>query len=40
LQGTGMGLAIARALVRALGGGIDVISHPHEGTTLTFWIPA
>lgn len=39
LQGTGMGLAIARAILRAHGGGIDVISRPHEGTTFTFWIP-
>jgi two-component system, OmpR family, sensor histidine kinase KdpD len=39
LQGTGMGLAIARAIVRAHGGGIDVVSRPHEGTTFTFWIP-
>jgi two-component system, OmpR family, sensor histidine kinase KdpD len=39
LQGTGMGLAIARAILRAHKGGIDVISHPNEGSTFTFWIP-
>lgn len=37
--GTGMGLAIARAILRAHGGGIDVVSHPNQGATFTFWIP-
>jgi two-component system sensor histidine kinase KdpD len=38
-QGTGMGLAIARAILHAHQGGIDVISHPNQGTAFTFWIP-
>jgi two-component system, OmpR family, sensor histidine kinase KdpD len=39
LQGTGMGLAIAKAVLRAHGGGIDVVSHRDEGATFTFWVP-
>jgi two-component system, OmpR family, sensor histidine kinase KdpD len=39
LQGTGMGLAIAKAILRAHGGGIDVVSHRDEGATFTFWVP-
>jgi two-component system sensor histidine kinase KdpD len=38
-KGTGMGLAIARAIVKAHGGGIDVASSPAEGTTFRFWVP-
>src|SRR5580658_4973350 len=40
LHGTGMGLAIAKAILRAHGGGIDVVSHRDEGATFTFWVPA
>jgi two-component system, OmpR family, sensor histidine kinase KdpD len=39
LHGTGMGLAIAKAILRAHGGGIDVVSHRDEGATFTFWVP-
>jgi two-component system, OmpR family, sensor histidine kinase KdpD len=39
MHGTGMGLAIARAILRALGGGIDVVSRPGDGATFTFWVP-
>jgi two-component system, OmpR family, sensor histidine kinase KdpD len=39
LHGTGMGLAIARAILRALGGGIEVLSHRGQGATFTFWVP-
>ena len=40
LSGTGMGLAIAKAILRAHGGGIDVVSHRDQGATFTFWVPA
>jgi len=39
LHGTGMGLAIAKAILRALGGGIDVASQRDQGATFTFWVP-
>jgi two-component system sensor histidine kinase KdpD len=39
LHGTGMGLAIARAILRAHSGGIDVVSHRGQGATFTFWVP-
>jgi signal transduction histidine kinase len=34
-----MGLAIAKAILRAHGGGIDVVSQRDEGATFTFWVP-
>ena len=37
LHGTGMGLAIAKAILRAHGGGIEVVSHRDQGATFTFW---
>jgi two-component system sensor histidine kinase KdpD len=37
--GTGMGLAIARAIVEAHGGGIELASRAGEGTRFTFWLP-
>jgi two-component system, OmpR family, sensor histidine kinase KdpD len=37
--GTGMGLAIARAILAAHGGSIEVSSQPGQGTTFRFWIP-
>jgi two-component system, OmpR family, sensor histidine kinase KdpD len=39
-QGTGMGLAITRAILDAHGGGINVVNSPGHGMTFTFWIPA
>ncbi len=38
-KGTGMGLAIARAILLAHNGGIDVTSTPGQGATFHFWIP-
>jgi two-component system sensor histidine kinase KdpD len=38
-KGSGMGLAIARALLRAHGGTIEVVSMPGQGATFRFWIP-
>lgn len=38
-KGTGMGLAIARAILTAHGGGIDVTSTPQQGTKFRFWVP-
>jgi two-component system sensor histidine kinase KdpD len=40
LHGTGMGLAIAKAILRAHSGGIEVVSHRGHGATFTFWVPA
>jgi two-component system, OmpR family, sensor histidine kinase KdpD len=39
VHGTGIGLAIAKAILRAHGGGIDVVSHRDQGATFTFWVP-
>jgi two-component system sensor histidine kinase KdpD len=38
-KGSGMGLAIARAILTAHGGAIHVQSIPGKGTTFTLWIP-
>jgi len=38
-KGTGMGLAIARAIMLAHGGGISVESNPEHGSTFRFWVP-
>jgi len=38
-KGTGMGLAIARAILKAHGGSIEVTSTLGEGTTFRFWVP-
>jgi two-component system sensor histidine kinase KdpD len=40
LQGTGMGLAITRAILDAYGGGINGVKSPGHGMSFTFWIPA
>jgi len=37
-KGTGMGLAIARAILHAHGGGIEVSSTLGYGTTFRFWV--
>lgn len=39
-QGTGMGLAIAKAIMEAHGGGISVISSPGRGACFTLWLPS
>ena len=38
-NGTGIGLPIARKIVEAHGGSIDLISRPGEGTTFTVYLP-
>ena len=39
-SGTGMGLAIVKAIMTAHGGGIEVVSRPGRGSTFTFSLPA
>ena len=38
-KGTGMGLAIVRAILTAHGGGIEVESPPGKGACFRFWVP-
>jgi len=38
-KGSGMGLAIARAILTAHGGGIEAESVPGQGTAFRFWVP-
>jgi two-component system sensor histidine kinase KdpD len=38
-KGTGMGLAITRAILAAHGGGIEVESAPGKGACFRFWVP-
>ncbi len=38
-KGSGMGLAIVRAILIAHGGGIEVSSTRREGTSFRFWVP-
>lgn len=38
-KGSGMGLAIARAILLAHGGGIEAASQPGSGATFRFWVP-
>ncbi|MGA8110093.1 MAG: ATP-binding protein [Acidobacteriaceae bacterium] len=37
--GTGMGLAIVKAILEAHGGGIELASEAGKGTRFTFWLP-
>jgi two-component system, OmpR family, sensor histidine kinase KdpD len=39
VKGSGMGLAITRAILEAHGGGIEVTSAPGQGTRFRFWVP-
>jgi two-component system, OmpR family, sensor histidine kinase KdpD len=39
VQGSGMGLAIAKAILRAHGGGIEVRSSAEQGSSFRFWLP-
>jgi len=38
-KGSGMGLAITRAILLAHGGGIEASSTPGKGTSFRFWVP-
>ena len=38
-KGSGMGLAITRAILLAHGGGIEVSSTPGKGASFRFWVP-
>jgi two-component system, OmpR family, sensor histidine kinase KdpD len=38
-KGSGMGLAITRAILTVHGGGIEATSAPGQGTTFRFWVP-
>ena len=38
-KGSGMGLAITRAILAAHGGGIEASSTPGKGATFRFWVP-
>lgn len=38
-KGTGMGLAIVRAILAAHGGGIEANSVPGRGSSFRFWVP-
>jgi signal transduction histidine kinase len=39
-QGSGMGLALVRAIAEATGGRLEIVSRPGEGTTVRVLWPA
>ncbi len=39
-EGTGLGLSIVHGVVHTMGGAIDIQSVPHEGTTVSVYLPA
>ena len=39
-KGTGLGLSLVQAIVADLGGAIDVVTRPGNGSTFTVWLPA
>lgn len=38
-NGTGLGLAMAQGFAEQSGGGIEIVSKPSNGTTVTLWLP-
>lgn len=38
-EGTGLGLSVVHGIVADLGGAIDVVSLPEQGTTVSAWLP-
>ena len=38
-DGTGLGMTISQQIISQHGGRIEVISHPHQGTTFTIYLP-